>query len=83
MRNLSPAHSILRHLILLMMHGEEYKLWNSSLCDLFYPAVTSSLLEPIFFLNTIFWNALSIYMSSHLHKYMSKIIILCVLIFMF
>jgi hypothetical protein len=48
-----PAHLIFLDLIILI-YGEEYKLWRPSLRSLLQPPVTSSLLGPNLLLSTLF-----------------------------
>ena len=59
------AHLILDFITCTIL-GEEYKTFNSSLCNLLHSSVTSSLLGPNIFLNTMFSNTLS-FLSSRIH----------------
>ena len=70
--------------------GEEYKSFSSSLCNLLHSPVTSSLLGPNIFLNTLFSNTLSFVSPcsvndqvSHPYKTKGKITVLYILIFKF
>ena len=89
-RATSPAHLILLDFITHTILGEEYRSFTSSLWNLLYSHVTSSLLGPNILLKTIFSNTLSFLSSlnvsdqvSHPYKTTGKIIVLCTLIFKF
>jgi len=83
MRAACPTHLIHLDFITRTVLGEGYRLLNSSLCTFLHSLVTSSLLGPNIFPNTLFLNTLSLRSSlivsdqiSRPHKKTGKIIVL-------
>jgi len=83
-----PTLLILLDVITCTILGEEYRTWSSSLCSFLHSPVTSSLLGPTIFLNTLFSNGLRSSLNvrdqvSCLYKTTGKIIVLYILMFKF
>jgi hypothetical protein len=72
MRVRCTAHVTYLDLIYLMIFGEVYKLWSSSLCNFLNSPVTSSLLGQNILLRSLFSNTLSLCSSLNVRDQVSR-----------
>jgi hypothetical protein len=56
---------------ILIILGEQYKLWSPSLCSFLQPPITSSLFGPNIFLSTLFSNTLNLCSSLNVRDQVS------------
>jgi hypothetical protein len=85
-----PVHHIVRDLIIIILFGEDYKIWSSLLYSCVRPPIMKSLSGPHILLSTLFSNTLRLRaflnirgQISHPYKSTGKVIVLYILIFTF
>jgi hypothetical protein len=68
---LAGETKVLRAVLIIL--GEEFELWRSSLCSLFQPPNISSLVGPHILFSTLFWYTLSLCSSLNVRAHVSHL----------
>jgi hypothetical protein len=71
MRATCPFHLIILNLIIVVIFGEEYRLWSFS-CSFHQPPITSSIFSPNILMSTLFSNTLSLRSSVNVRVQVSN-----------